>query len=131
MRERGFGFVSKPAKISRDKDGSISDATINRLQIHLENLTNAINGGLSLKSGGALGRAGNLNGQLVEFTTPPNANTQFLVPHSLGITPEGYIVVLQNKAGSVYTSNFGGWDSTSIFLKSDATSMLVNAIVYG
>ncbi len=130
IRERGYGFISRPTRISRDKDGTISDATINRLQTHLETLTSAINGGLSLRSGGALGRAGNFNAQLLEFITPGAANTEFSVPHSLGEAPEGYIVVLQSKAGSVYTSNFGGWDGSTVYFKSDATDMLVNVIVY-
>lgn len=130
LKERGFGIIPRPSRITREKDGSISQSSVDRLQSQIENITDAINGGLTLRSGGALGRCGNFKAQLVEFTTPGVANTQFLVPHSLDEAPEGYIVVLQNKAGSIYTSNFGGWDGTSVYFKSDTASMLVNMILY-
>lgn len=130
IREGGFGFIPQPARIARDKDGTISDATLGLIASQLDTVTKAINGGLRLRAGGNLGRAGNFNAQLVEFITPGMANQQFLVPHSMQEAPEGYIIVLQNKAGSIYTSNFGGWDGNSVYFKSDATDMLVNAILY-
>jgi hypothetical protein len=130
MREAGYGHLPMPGRLTREEDGTISEATLSRVYRQLELVTEAINGGLRLKAGENLGRAGNFKAQLLEFTTPGGADTEFSQPHSLGETPEGYFIVLQNKAGSVYTSNFGGWDSQTVYFKSDATDMLVNIIIY-
>jgi hypothetical protein len=35
-------------------------------------------------------------------------------------------VVLQDGAGALYTSNFGGWDGNTIYLKSDVADGLWN-----
>jgi hypothetical protein len=130
MRENGHGHLPQPGRITRDDDGTISESSIAKIQSQLELITQTLNGGLRLKSGETLGRAGNFKAQMIELTTPSSANSEFSVPHSLGALPEGYIVVLQDKAGSLYTSNFGGWDKNTIYLKSDATSMLINVILY-
>lgn len=130
MRENGFGHLPQPGRITKEKDGTISEASLAKIQSQMELITQTINGGLRLKAGEALGRAGNFKAQLVEFTTPSSPDTQFSVPHSLGSAPEGLFVVLQDKAGSIYTANFGGWDTQTIYLKSDASSMLTNAILY-
>ena len=130
MRENGFGHLPQPGRITREKDGTISEATIAKIQSQLELITQTLNGGLRLKSGETLGRAGNFKAQMIELTTPGVADTEFSIPHSLGALPEGYFVVLQDKAGSLYTSNFGGWDKDTVYLKSDATSMLVNIVLY-
>ena len=130
MRENGAGHLPQPGRIMRDLDGTISDSTLSRIQSHLELITQTINGGLRLKAGGALGRSGNFKAQKIELTTPGTAPVEIAVPHSLGLRPEGYLVVLQDKAGSLYTSNFGGWDGSVVYFKSDATSMLVNVILY-
>jgi len=129
-RENGLGHIPRAGRIKKEKDGTISESVIGAIQNQLRLITEAINGGLRLTSGGALGRTGNLDGQMVEFTTPDIADTEIAIPHSLGQAPEGYIVVLQNKAGSVYTSNFGGWDNNTVYFMSDATEMLVNVILY-
>lgn len=130
MREGGYGHLPRPGRVTRNDKGEISEASLNTIQRTLELVVEALNGGLRFTAGEALGRAGNFNAQLLEFTTPGSANAEFTVPHSLNATPEGYFVVLQNKAGSVYTSNFGGWDHQTMYFKSDATDMLVNIIAY-
>jgi hypothetical protein len=130
MRENGFGHLPQPGRITRDEDGGISESTLAKIQSQLELITQTLNGGLRLKSGGTLGRAGNFKAQMIEVITPGSANTEFTVPHSLNAIPEGYFIVLQDKAGSLYTSNFGGWDRDTVYFKSDVTSMLVNVILY-
>lgn len=130
LKERGFGFISRPSRITREENGTISQGSIDRIQSQLDTITTAINGGITLRSGGSLGRAGNMKAQMVEFTSSPTANVEFLVPHSLGEAPEGYIVVLQNKAASLYTSNFGGWDGSAVYFKCSVASVLMNVILY-
>lgn len=130
MRENGYGHLPQPGRLTRNADGSVSETTIGKIQSQLELITQTLNGGLRLKSGETLARAGNFKAQMVEFTTPSSANSEFSLPHSLGETPDGYLVVAQNKAGSIYTSNYGGWDNGVVYFKSDAASMLTNIILY-
>lgn len=66
----------------------------------------------------------NILGQFVTYTTNSSSNTEDTVSHNLGSVPVGYIVVRQNKAGSVYDSGTT-WTSGNLYLKCSATSMVV------
>ena len=130
MRENGYGHLPQPGRLTRNPDGTISESTISKIQSQLELITQTLNGGLRLKSGESLARSRNFKAQMIEFTTPSSANAEFTVFHSLGVKPDGYMVVLQNKAGSIYTSNHGGWEKGKIYFKSNTSSMLTNVILY-
>jgi hypothetical protein len=96
----------------------------------LETLTAKFNNGISLGNGIHLSRAGNLDAQNIEFISPDVANAEIALDHSLGRTPVGYLVTLQNSNGSLYTSNFGGWSKNTIYLKCNRASILYNIIVF-
>lgn len=130
IRENGFGFIPDQGRITKEKDGTISEAAIGRIYTQLRLITEILNGGLELRSGGALGRVGNFNAQLLEATTPSSANQKFTMPHSLDRQPSNYMVAFQNKAGSVYAMEFASWTKSSVFFASDATDMLINVIVF-
>ncbi len=66
----------------------------------------------------------NILGQFVTYTTNGSANTEDTVSHNLKSVPVGYIVVKQNKAGSIYDSGTT-WNSSNLYLKCSVTSMLV------
>jgi hypothetical protein len=126
----GTGSVSQPGRISRDKDGTISESTISRIFSALETLTAKFNNGISLGDGIHLSRAGNLDAQTIEFISPDVANTEIAIDHSLGRVPIGFIPILQNANGRLYTSNFGGWSKNTIYLKDIRASVLWSIFVF-
>lgn len=66
----------------------------------------------------------NVLGQFVTYTSNSFANTEDVVPHSLGSIPVGYIVVKINKGGVIYTSGTA-FTSSNVYLKCSTTSTLV------
>lgn len=125
MREDGIGHLPQPGRITREKDGTISEATLGRIHRQLELLTQAVNGGLRFVANQNLGRVGNFKAQMLEFTANA-ADTEFSVPHSLGTVPLGYIPVLVDKDATLYVSNFGGWSKDTVYFKSSAAGALFN-----
>lgn len=70
----------------------------------------------------------NVFGQWLTLTTNAIANTESTFTHSCGVIPVGYIVVGQDKAGSLYQLATTGtaWTSTSISLKCSVASVTFN-----
>lgn len=66
----------------------------------------------------------NIQGQFLTYTTNATPNTEDTIPHNLGSIPIGYIVVKQNKAGSIYDSGTA-WNLNNLYLKSNTASILV------
>lgn len=68
---------------------------------------------------------GNIEGEWQEFTSHGTANTEFAVAHGLGSVPLGYMIVSQDKAGSLYQMHDTGtaWTSTNIYLKCSVVSV--------
>ncbi len=64
----------------------------------------------------------------VNLTTPAAADEEFSVPHGLNSVPKRFIVVDQDKAGSVYRG-VKAWTRDSAYLKCSATSAKV-ALVF-
>lgn len=58
------------------------------------------------------------------------ANTVVAVSHTLGRVPQGYIVIKQNAAGSILTSELTNpWTSTTIYLNASAAMTATLIIV--
>lgn len=70
-------------------------------------------------------RGENISGQFQQFTSDGSANTEFSISHSLGSVPIGYIVLWQDKAGSLYQGPSTGtaWTSSTIYLKCSVSSV--------
>lgn len=66
----------------------------------------------------------NVQGQFITYTTNASANTEDTVSHNLASIPVGYLIVKQNKAGSIYDSGTS-WTSSHLYLKGSASSMTV------
>jgi len=91
----------------------------------LSNLFLAISGRIRFGAGTDNTDGENINGEFQQFTSDASANTEFSVSHSLGSVPVGYIVLGQDKAGSLYQlSNTGtAWTSSTIYLKCSVSSV--------
>ena len=67
----------------------------------------------------------NMNVEWQRVTDTGSADTEFTVNHTLGRVPVGYIVVRQDKAGSLYESSFTSWTNTSVTLKFSTTNTAI------
>ncbi len=67
----------------------------------------------------------NIDGVFLTITTNGTANTETTFTHTLGSVPVGYIILWQDKAGSIYQGPTTGtvWTSTTISLKGSAISI--------
>lgn len=67
----------------------------------------------------------NISGQWLQITTNGTPNTESTFNHTVGAIPIGYIVVWQDKAGSLYQGPITGtaWTSTSVSLKCSVASV--------
>lgn len=85
----------------------------------LVNIFMALKGRLSFGDGVA---SENISGQFVTFTTSATPNAEFSVPHTLGATPIGWIIVNKDKAGDLYKGTTV-WTNSSIALKCSVASV--------
>jgi len=67
----------------------------------------------------------NISGQFINITSHASADTEFAVAHNIGVVPVGFIVLYQDKAGSLYQAPSTGtaWTTSTIYLKSDVSSL--------
>ena len=98
---------------------------IRLLQDQLSKIFYLLQGRVSFGTGtdGVSGQ--NISGQFQEFTSDASANTEFTVAHTVGSVPLGYLVLAQDKAGSLYQMDDTGtaWTSTNIYLKCSVSSV--------
>ena len=88
-------------------------------------LFTAMQGRIRFGTGTDGDRGENLHGEFQKFTTSGTPNAENTIAHGLGSVPRGYIILGQDKAGSLYQLNDTGsaWTITDIFLKSDIASV--------
>lgn len=102
-----------------------SPAQIRSLQTQIERLTQILQGRVAFGVGtdGISGQ--NMSGEFQQFTSHATPDTEFTVNHTLGSIPQGYLILWQDLAGSLYQSPTSGtdWTSTQIFLKSAGSSV--------
>lgn len=67
----------------------------------------------------------NIFGQWLQVTTNGTKDTEDTFTHTCGTVPVGYIIVWQDKAGSLYQGPSTGtaWTSTRIYLKCSVASV--------
>ena len=127
--ENGLGALAAPGRVSLDKDGKITSASILSVNSFLEDTAKRVSGHLSFGDGTVYSRSGNIDGQWVELKTPTVADTEITVYHSLGRVPIGYLVLAQNKAGSLYTSQYASWSTSATAFKCNVASVLFTIIL--
>jgi hypothetical protein len=117
----GTGSMSRPGRIVGNADGTVPLSSIQQLNRYLQNVADKFNvSGISFGDSTRFSKAGNLDAQRIEVKFTSSGDEREIY-HSLRRTPVGYIVVQQDKPGSLYVSKFGSWKSDRIFLKTDAT----------
>lgn len=74
-------------------------------------------------------KAGNIDAVYVEFTSSATPDAENTIPHKLGRVPRGIIVVMQDKAASVYKGTTA-WTSSNIYLKVNTASVTIKLLVF-
>jgi len=109
--------ISNNVKRKRDK----SDDE-NHVNTDLTNLFLMANGNVRFGTGTDGDRGENIAGEFQVFTTSATPDAENTIAHTMKTAPIGYIVLNQDKAGSLYDSGTA-WTSSSIYLKSDVASV--------
>lgn len=79
-------------------------------------------------STGMISSAENMSGQFYTYKTNATANTSDTINHTLGSTPQGYIVIRNNAAGIIYDAGTT-WTPNQIFLKCSTSAMLTTIFI--
>ena len=106
-----------------NQDNPIQDQ-INALSLALKKIYDLSHGRVRFGSGTDGDRGENMSGEFQQFTTT-TANTEVTVAHTIGAIPIGYIVLWQDKAGSLYQGPTTGtaWTDSNIYVKCSAADV--------
>ena len=109
----------KLARISNKLD---SDGYDKNLFADIANIFLAFQGRVRFGDGVDKARGENMSGEFHTITTA-GADTEVVVAHTLGAIPVGYIVLMQDKAGSLYSSTTA-WTKSNIYVKCDVATVV-------
>jgi hypothetical protein len=101
------------------------ESQVRTLQENINKIFQCLQGRISFGTGDDGQRNGNVEGEWQEFTSHAGADTEFAVAHGLISVPLGYLVVSQDKAGTLYQMHDTGtaWTTTNIYLKCNVASV--------
>ena len=105
-----------------DDDGRSDTKEIDK---DLITIFNCLSGSVRFGAGNTGKDGENIFGQWLTITTNATPDTEDTFTHTCGCTPVGYIVVWQDKAGSIYQGPTTGtdWTNTTISLKCSVASV--------
>lgn len=105
---------------STDKNKHLFD-----IDSDLRNLFFAAQGRIRFGSGVDGERGENISGEFQQFTTSDTPDAENTIAHGLGAVPIGYIIIGQDKAGSLYQLSTTGtvWTSSNLYLKCSVASV--------
>lgn len=98
---------------------------INVLQTQINKLFVCLQGRVSFGTGVSGIDGMNIEGTWRTYTSNATPNTEDTISHTVGSIPLGYIVVSQDKAGSIFQQAGTGtaWTSTNIYVKCSVASV--------
>jgi hypothetical protein len=91
----------------------------------MDNLFRCLNGRVRFGRGTDGDRGENIQGEFQQFTTSATPDAENTIAHGIGAIPVGYIILWQDKAGSLYQGPSTGtaWTSSNIYLKCTVASV--------
>ena len=113
--------VAKQSNFLRLKEVNDFEKYIKALDSDLFSLFTALQGRIRLGSATNLGLGENLSGQYLLLTSPTTSGFQFSSTHYLSTTPQGWVVLSQDQAGSIYAGSTAN-NATTVYFRSSATS---------
>ena len=104
---------------------------IRMLQLQLSKIFLLAQGNIRFGTGADGVKGENISGIFQEFTTSGTPDAENTIAHGLGAIPVGYIIMGQDKAGSLYQLDDTGtaWDTTNIYLKCDIASVTFKVFI--
>lgn len=101
------------------------DFDIKNYDTDFNTVINCLQGRVRFGPGTSGNHGENIDGTFLQITTNGVANTESTFTHNMGSIPIGYIVLWQDKAGSLYQGPTTGtaWTSTAISLKCSVASV--------
>lgn len=104
---------------------SEKEADITEVDKDLDRIYACLQGRVRFGPGTSGNDGENIFGQWVQITTNSTKDTETIFTHSCGSVPIGYLVVWQDKAGSLYQGPSTGtvWTNTTISLKCSVASV--------
>lgn len=117
--------------LQRDAEGNIPVVEIERLADTLQKVLSILSGGLSFGTGESSSLGGNVYSQFIDYVFTA-ANTSYSIPHGLGQTPTGFLVVVADRACHIYDGNFkAAWGPSVVTLASDTANAKVKLLLLG
>ena len=118
-------IITKSLNYSASRYATDEKADVIEIDRDLGNIINCLQGRVRFGPGTSGNDGENMAGQWLTITTNAVANTEDTFTHTCGSIPVGYLIVWQDKAGSLYQSPTNGtdWTSSSIYLKCSVASV--------
>jgi hypothetical protein len=115
----GNDFVKEAKRFAKDVDTDLT------------NIHDALTGRVSFGRLTDGDRGENMSGECQQFTSHATPDTEFSVTHTVGAIPKGYIIMWQDKAGSMYQGPTTGtnWTTTAVSLKCSVASVTFNVFL--
>lgn len=116
------------SKYAGDPDESDTKGDVRFIDKDLSVLFSCLQGRVRFGPGTSGNNGENIAGQFLTITTNGTPNAESTFSHTMGSIPVGYIIIGQDKAGSLYQlSNTGtAWTNTTISLKCSVASVKFN-----
>lgn len=110
---------------SRYATDKFDNSDIKNYDTDFNTVITCLQGRVRFGSGTSGNNGENLAGQFLTITTNGVANTESTFTHTIGAIPVGYIILWQDKSGSIYQGPTTGtaWTSNSISLKGSVASI--------
>lgn len=102
-----------------------AESQITSLNRDLQSLFSALQGRVRFGIGTDGFNGENIAGQFQQFTTSGTPDAENTITHTLGSVPVGYIILWQDKAGSLYQGPSTGtaWTPSNVYLKCNVASV--------
>ncbi len=110
---------------SRYATDKFDNSDIINYDTDFNNVINCLNGRVRFGPGTSGNDGENISGRFLTITTNGTANTESTFTHNMGAIPVGYIILWQDKAGSIYQGPTTGtaWTLSTISLKGSVISI--------
>lgn len=80
--------------------------------------------------GEGVGKAGNINGYIVQGTTPAVGNEEFSIAHKFNVIPKFFFTIMKNGKYSPYKGDTA-WTKDTVYLKCESTNMNFYILLFG
>jgi hypothetical protein len=111
-------------------DGKFTEGMASALRTAINTVVAKLNGYLTFGDGAQGSWTGNVDGYCKDFTFPATPDTEAEILHELGRPPRFVWVAMQDRAGSVYASNYSGWGNQKVFMKCSVANLQATLVFF-